>query len=33
MRNVILDNTKDDRERTRAEQRELRKRFPEILTP
>jgi hypothetical protein len=32
MKNVVLDNTKDEREKHRKEQKELRKRFPEILT-
>jgi len=31
-RNVVLDNTKDQREKVRAEAKELRKKFPGVLT-
>jgi hypothetical protein len=32
-KNVILDNTKDTREKARAEAKELRKKFPGVLSP
>lgn len=32
-RNVVLDNTKEQREKARAEAKELKKKFPGVLSP